>query len=159
MIEQDALVVAVDGQNVWIETHRQSACGQCSAGKGCGTASMAAFFAKKSSRLHVINTVPIEVAVGDKVVIGISEHSLVRGSLTVYMVPLLAMIGFGLMGDYLGRQLATSAVNGSEFISILSVLTGLVCSFLWLKGFAKKKIDDDKYQSVLLRRLRDMNYV
>ena len=92
-------------------------------------------------------------------VIGISEHSLLLGSLTVYLVPLVAMIGFGILGEYLGGLVAASTANSSELMSILFVFLGLIFSFIWLKGITKKKINKDKFQPVLLRLSGDFNFV
>ena len=69
MIEENGVVAATEGESAWVETSRQSACGSCSATKGCGTGSLSRFFAGRAHRVRVRN--PVGAKVGDEVVVGI----------------------------------------------------------------------------------------
>ena len=97
MIEQNATVVAVEGDAAWVETQRQSACGACAMNKGCGAGLFAKAFGFASLKLRVVATQG--VAVGDQVMIGIDERALVRGSFAAYMVPILFMLGFAILSE------------------------------------------------------------
>ena len=149
MIEEHAQVVAVNDGDVWVETQRRSACGQCAANKGCGTATLAKVLGNKRSRVRALNPTSVSVAVGDEVVIGIDEQALVRGSLAVYTVPLLSLFIFGLLGQTLGTQLL---IGSSELMTIGFSVVGLVLGFLWVRRFTTRIGNDDRYQPVLLRQ-------
>jgi sigma-E factor negative regulatory protein RseC len=95
VIEETAIVVAVEGQTIWVETQRQTACGQCAANKGCGSAVWQKVLGKKRNILPVTGDLPVNV--GDKVIIGVNEDSLVKGSIAVYAVPVVSMIAFAVM--------------------------------------------------------------
>ncbi len=144
MIEETAYVVAVDSQGVWVETQRQSACGQCAARKGCGTAVLGKALGKKRNRVLVANPNQAPVQVGDQVLIGIDESALVRGSMAVYLVPLLSFFLFGVLGQTLASRLMPGSGEG---LSILFSLLGLLLGFLWARRYAR---GDQRYQPVIL---------
>lgn len=151
MIEEHAQVVALDqNHDVWVETQRRSACGQCAANKGCGTATLAKVLGNKRSRVRALNPQATAVMVGDEVIIGINEQALVRGSLAVYTVPLLTLFVFGFLGQLLTDQLL---MTNQDILPIVSGLMGLLLGFLWVRRFTRLIADNDRYQPVLLRRV------
>ena len=150
MIEERAQVVALNEQEVWVETQRRSACGQCTANKGCGTAVLSKVMGNKRSRVRTLNPKSTKVSVGDEVIIGIQEQALVRGSLVIYMLPLLLMFLFGLLGDVLTSQLL---MQNQDVLPIVFGMLGLALGFLWVRRFTRSIADDSRYQPVLLRRV------
>lgn len=154
MIEEHAQVIQVDQNNeVWVETQRRSACGQCAANKGCGTATLAKVVGNKRSQVRALNPHATSVAVGDEVIIGINEQALVRGSLAVYAVPLLALFVFGFLGQLLTVQLL---MTNQDILPIVFGLIGLLLGFVWVRRFTRAITDNDRYQPVLLRRVLPM---
>jgi sigma-E factor negative regulatory protein RseC len=145
MIEEAALVVATEGEEAWVETSRRSSCGSCEA-KGCGTGALSQVLGRRSQRLRVQN--PIAAAPGEAVVLGISESALLKGSLAVYLVPLLALLAGGLLGEVMAPQLGLP----KEGMSILVALIALACSFLWLRRFNRRVASDVRFNAVILRR-------
>ena len=150
MIEEHALVVALDGDDVWVETQRQSACGQCAANKGCGTAVLGKVLGLKRSRVRILNPNATSVSVGDEIIVGIEEQALVRGSLAIYTVPLMTLFLFGVLGDVLAGQLNIS--DSDFFVSVFGFI-GLFFGFFWLRWFSRKMSRDSRYQPVLLQRV------
>jgi sigma-E factor negative regulatory protein RseC len=142
MIEETGQVVRVEGDHVWVETQRKSACGSCSANKGCGTATLGKVFGNRQSVVRVLNT--LEVEPGDTVVLGLQESALVRGSIAIYAVPLLCLI----LGS-LGAQ----AVGAGDGATTLAGLLSLAAGFGWVRYFASHIRSDARYQPVILRRL------
>lgn len=148
MIEETAQVIKIDGDEVWVETRRQSTCSGCAAEKGCGTATLSKVLGRRRSLVRVLNEHPLQV--GDRVVIGIAEQALVRGSLAVYAVPLLLL----LLGAVLGELGAARGLwDNGEPASLLLGLGGLAGGLLWLKRFTRQIQSDRNYQPVVLRRL------
>ncbi len=148
MIEENAQVISVEADDVWVETQRRSTCSGCAAHNGCGTASLAKVLGKRRTRIRVLADMPL--VVGDRVVIGIGEQALVRGSLAVYAVPLLLL----LLGATLGRLGAGNGLwHSCETASLVLGLAGLAAGLLWLRRFTRHIQHDRNYQPVVLRRL------
>ncbi|GAB6041649.1 SoxR reducing system RseC family protein [Endothiovibrio diazotrophicus] len=147
MIEENARVVAVEGEVAWVEAERKSACGSCEAKGGCGTGSLSQVFGTRSNRMRVLNTVG--AAPGDTVVIGIEESALVRGSVAVYLVPLLALLAGGVFGEHMAGQLSIAVQVGG----VVGGLGGLGVGLLWLRGYTHRIAGDPRFQPVTLKRL------
>jgi sigma-E factor negative regulatory protein RseC len=146
LVEEQAVVVDIDPHCVWVETQRQSACGQCAANKGCGTSALQKVFGNKRNILPVTGDLP--VAVGDKVVIGIDENSLVKGSIAVYAMPLVSMIAFAVAGETVSRH--TLSAN-PDIMSIAGAMIGLLVGITGLRWYSRKSADNTQYQPILLR--------
>ena len=147
MIEQVATVVAVEGDSAWVETQRQGACGACAMNKGCGAGLFAKAFGFATPRLKV-GCIP-HVETGDRVVIGIDERALVRGSFAAYMLPILFMLGFALAGEAAAR--VWLAVN-DDLASMVSGTVGLVSGLMWLKYHSRRILHDRRYQPLILKK-------
>ena len=150
MIEEYAQVIEFEGDDIWVETQRKSACGQCAANKGCGTATLAKVLGNKRSRVRVLNPNATKVSIGDEIVVGIEEKALIRGSCAIYLAPLLSMFLFGLLGDVMAIQMN---ILKSEILIIFLSLIGLAIGFIWVKRFARSIASDSKYQPVLIQRV------
>ena len=146
MIEETGHVVAVEGEHAWVETERRSSCSSCSA-KGCGTGALSKVIGTKVQRMKVLN--PVDSQVGDTVILGIEEGVLIRGSLMVYIMPLLLMLAGGLLGQALAPQWGTEP----EGPSLLFGLLGLVAGFLWLRRYHRRIVNDPRYSAVILRKV------
>ena len=147
MIEQNARVVAVEGDTAWVEAERSSACGGCAAKAGCGTGSLAKAFGTRTNRMKVLNTV--EARPGDAVIIGIEESALVRGSVAVYLVPLLTLLGGGIFGEFMAERLGVAIQVGG----VTGGLIGLGAGLLWLRSYTRGIEKDPRFQPVTLKRL------
>lgn len=147
MLEETAQVVRIADDGVWVETRRQSTCSGCAAEKGCGTATLAKVLGNRRTLVRVLSQEPLTI--GDRVVIGIREQALVRGSMAVYAVPLLLL----LLGAVLGELGATQRLwSSAELASILLGLSGFAAGLVWLRHFTGRIKHDQNYQPVVLRR-------
>lgn len=141
MIEQQAKVVAQDGQTIWLEAERQSTCSKCQVRQGCGTAMLENHVGKRFSRIAVENT--HNVAIGDEVHLAIPEEALLQGTFMMYIVPLLTM--------FVCAAIAHS-VNLNELFEIFFGFVGLFGGFYWVKtrlntnkdGFKARIIEENK---------------
>ena len=140
MVEEQAFVVDVEGEFVWVERERSSSCGGCAANKGCGTATLQKVMGNKRSRIRAIN--PIHAKVGDQVVVGLEEQALLRGSLLAYIMPLIMM--------FLGALLF-EAFFASEGLTIFGGIAGLAAGFAVLMRLSAQVECDARYQAVVLR--------
>jgi sigma-E factor negative regulatory protein RseC len=145
VIEETAHVIQSEGEYAWVETERRSSCGSCSANKGCGTGALSKILGRRTQRLKVLN--PVGAKPGDEVILGIREQALLLGSFAVYIVPLLAMLAGGLLGELLAPQWGVA----SEGPSLLLGLLGLVAGFLWLKRYNRRLARDQRFMASILR--------
>ena len=148
MIEEDGQVVKVEDDGfVWVETLRKSTCGACAVRQGCGTSVLASVLGQRQAPVRVINS--IGAVAGDRVVIGISESGLLRGSLAVYAVPLAGLFIGALAGHYLGD----SGTHGvADLWDLVGAAAGFTSGFVWLKRFSHATGRDGRYLPVILRR-------
>lgn len=140
MIEERGRIVALEEGAVWIETLRQSACGSCAAQKGCGQSALARLSQKP---MHVRALTNLTLQVDDEVIIGIPEDILLKSSLIVYLVPLLATLLAALL---------TQAFTSSEGWITLAGAAGMAAGFLWVRWHSARVRHDPRYHPQVLRR-------
>ena len=79
MIEEQGIVIAVSGDYARVRARRQSACGQCAVQGACGTSLLERFFGRRPAEVMAWNQAG--AAVGDRVMIGISERGLLGAAM------------------------------------------------------------------------------
>ncbi len=145
MIQESGVVIKVDGLSAWVETQRKSACDTCSANKACGNAVLNKVMGRKR---NVVQVESIQgLLVGDRVVMGMHESALVKGSLAIYIVPLLLMLALALTGEILGQFLFSAK---TEAVTILFAAVGLGLGVLWLRYFNIKNRCNRMYHPTVL---------
>jgi len=122
MIEETAIVIDVNEQQVLLQTQRKSACQSCSVKSGCGTSVLSKVVGKRSSRFTVEKSFDVES--GDRVIIAIDENALVQGSLLIYLFPLVFMMLVGITAEYL---------FATELMTILFVVLSFVCAMFFVR--------------------------
>jgi len=142
MILETGCVVAIEPLGLWVETIQRSACGSCQAQKGCGH-SMLASRGASASRIWVLldGRDPEEFKLGNEVQIGIREDVIARGSLLIYLLPLLGMVGSTLCAHHYGM---------GEGITVLMALLGLLAGAFIVRVRAYKTRFDTRLQPVLV---------
>jgi sigma-E factor negative regulatory protein RseC len=128
MIEESARVVSIEGTELVLEAEIKTTCQSCSAQKGCGTSLLARHVGRKLTRFRIENT--LDAKVGDEVVVGLSEQAMLRGSLLVYLFPLLSMLLAALVVD---AALAED-LSGRDLLVSLAAFTGLGLAVLALRS-------------------------
>lgn len=143
MLIETGRVAAIDADCLWVETIQKSACGSCSAQKGCGQ-SLLARLGAKPSYLRVLpgdNHAVADFSLGDQVEIGVPESVVVSGSLVAYFVPLLLFV----IGAAVGQHYFVS-----EAAVILMAFAGLVGGGLAVRVMASLAKNNQDYQPVLV---------
>lgn len=152
MIEERGEVTAVDPPYAQVATKRQSSCGSCST-KGCGTGALSELFAARNQVMRVLN--PIDARIGDQVVLGLEEGALLRGSMAVYIVPVVTMIAGGMLGEMAAPSLS---LQTSEYLSLPAAFAGLAAGFFWVRRFARRMMNDHRFMAVILRRVDEIPF-
>ncbi|MEI7996231.1 MAG: SoxR reducing system RseC family protein, partial [Methylococcaceae bacterium] len=118
MIEELAVVVKIENRQVWVESGQNSACGGCQQKASCTTNALGSVLKKKSVPVDS----DIQLKTGDEVMVAIDESLLLRASLLLYVLPLLALFTGAGIADWLLADKAPYAdlwIAGSAFLSFL----------------------------------------
>lgn len=145
MIEEEAVVARTEEGRIWVEKPRKSACGGCM--QRCASATVDQYLGAPIIRLQAFSR--IEVQVGDRVMLGIEEDAIVKGSFWAYLIPLLGLFFGAILGD-----IVASALNPpftSDGLSAFGGVIGLVLSFVLLKF--TRVLSRDNLHPVILRKL------
>jgi len=148
MIETEAVVVKIENAVAYVHAERKSSCSGCSE-SSCGTSVLANFFGQKTPIYRVSNEVGAKV--GDRVVVGLNESDLFKGTLLLYLFPLLLLF----VGAVAGSALAVSA-EAKDGYSVVGAFIGLVVGFIGLKLLSSKMGLGRQFQPVILSRMVDM---
>ena len=130
MIEQQARVIEIDGDTVWLEAERESTCSNCQVKQGCGTGLLAKHVGKKFSKISVHKTT--DATLGEVVTLVIPEEALLQGAALMYLLPLTLLFLFSII---------TRSFDLGEGAEILAGLTGLVTGFAVVKENLRNKKD------------------
>lgn len=148
MIEERGRVIATEGEFALVEAQRESACGHCKVQSGCGTSLLSRFVGNRHNRLRVAN--PVDAKPGDSVVIGLNENALTGASVTLYLLPILALIAAAVAGQLLAHGIG---LTSTEPASIVGGLLGLTAGLVLARRRANRLQGDRRQQAVILRLL------
>lgn len=121
MIEETAVVVKIANHQVWVESAQNSACGACLQKASCATSAIGSVLKKKSVPVDC----DMQLKIGDQVTVAIDENLLLRASLLLYLLPLIALFAGAGIADWLLPVDANAAdlwVAGSAVLSFLASL-------------------------------------
>lgn len=143
MMKEQARVVAIEADCLWVETGVKSGCNSCAETKSCGTSLLAKLFEDKQRHLRIAldGRDPAQFSLNDVVEIGMTESAILKGSLVVYLLPLAGLLG--------GAMLA-SAAAAAEGLVVAAGGTGFVLGLaaVRLHGWINRSNPD--YQPVLV---------
>ncbi|RMH16083.1 MAG: Fis family transcriptional regulator [Gammaproteobacteria bacterium] len=147
MIEETAIVRAVDGNRIEVETLKKSACGGCSLQHGCGTGLLSRYLSRRAKqKIDIPYDRDMGARVGDRVILGIAPSAVSKGSFVSYIIPLVAMIAMALLAGLLfdlHNDAVTLAGGG------IGLILGLRLA-RYLTGNFSTKAD---FQPVILRKI------
>lgn len=145
MLVETGRVVAVEPDGVWVETIRRSTCGSCAAQKGCGHGIVNRISEGRRSLIRALpgKLSPADCAVDDQVQISIPEEVILKGSLVVYILPLLAMLAGAAVGTY-------TLPFGADGAAAAGAVAGFALGLVLVRWHARAHRADPRLQPVLL---------
>ena len=146
MIEERARVVAIENDQLLLEADTKTACNACAARQGCGTSVLSKWVGRKFTRFQAPNTVNAQV--GDEVVVGLAEEAMLKGSVLVYLLPLLAMIGFALLAD----KLIDADTALRDLLVLVSAVSGFGLMLFISRWFLSTNSSRNGLTPVVLRK-------
>ncbi|MEY3219990.1 MAG: hypothetical protein RIT27_1347 [Pseudomonadota bacterium] len=114
MFEQRVKVLKIENNIMWIDTTSQSACGSCQQRKRCSATTFENAFTNQKKPLPLVNS--IKAQTGDWIIVGINETDLLRSTALLYLLPIISMILFSVIGNL---------IELNEISIVLSALIGL----------------------------------
>ena len=147
MIEEQIEVIEVIGNQIVLQAETKSVCGSCAVNKGCGTSLLSKVVGRKFTRFQVENSV--NAVAGDTIVVGIPEDAILKGSLVMYMLPVVAMLAFAIFFDFflpLSLQSRDLAIAG---VSIFGLFLGFASS----RWYFQRRINAEHFSPVVLRKI------
>ncbi len=139
MIEEQAIVSKLDGDLAIIRMQRQSACSHCELNKGCGTGAIGRLLGHRSKPLAIRNDYNLKA--GDRVLLGLPDRAFLKASLLIYGLPLVALIGGGLLAQW--------AFTESE-LSVFILSTAGFIAGLWFSGQIAKNHYSQQFNPQIL---------
>ena len=146
MIEERARVIAVENDKLLLEAQTQSACGGCEARQGCGTSVLSKWVGRRFTRFQATNTV--NARVGDEVVVGLAEEAMLKGSILVYLMPLLAMIVAAVLAD----SLIPFDAAARDVLVLIAAVAGFVLMLVVSRRFLSSRRNRSQLQPVVIRK-------
>ena len=141
MIEEQGVVVTLDGDYVEVRTERRGTCGGCSADGACGISLLDRFLGRRVVLVRARN--PVGAWVGERVVVAVSEAGLVRAALAAYLMPILGLV----VGAMAGQR------AGGDTWSLLCGVLGFLLALYWLRRYSAASARDPGRNPIVLRRL------
>ena len=120
-VEGIARVVRIEGPVAWLEPEQTTSCGHCASASSCGSKGLGSLGARLEARRFPLDN-DAGLQVGERVVVGVDDRSLLKASLTAYGLPLLAALAAGGIAESLaGKDLVTMAgVAGGLALGVLA---------------------------------------
>jgi len=143
-VEGIAYVVAVEGGKVLLEPEQTSSCGGCAGSTACGAKGIGTVANRLEARRFQIAN-PDDLVVGERVVIGIRENTLINASMTAYAIPLAAMLGSGAVAQ---------SVAGSDGVTMAAMVAGLAVGLGFSRLSAGRLLNRGDLTPRFLRRAR-----
>jgi len=140
MIEETGRVLSIEDGFADVETIRTSSCTSCRARHGCGHHAIAQVSSANRMRMRAID--PLAVEVGQKVVVGIPEDTLLQASVWMYMIPLLGLVG---------GAVAPSLWGGGSGIAVIMSIIGFAGGLLLARNKSKQEMSNLDYYPKILR--------
>ena len=106
MIEEQAVVVSSNSQYAWVAPVNQAKCSGCPSSGTCSSSFLTTILSRKSQRTVRVDNLDNAV-VGDRVIVGIHAVSLLWSSVLAYLLPVLSLIGFAILGQLFWGELVS----------------------------------------------------
>ncbi len=133
LVEGFARVVAVEGGQVWLEPEQSSGCGGCHSAGLCGIGAAGGNAAKMAAKRFQLPAA-LGLRVGERVVVGIGETTLVKGAATAYGVPLITLLAGGILGQEAAGTDAMAALGAVAGLGLGLGLAKIIANSLSARG-------------------------
>lgn len=142
LVEGVAHVVALEGNTAWLVPDQGTGCGGCPSAPTCASKAMNTASSRLDARrFQLVNDAGLRI--GDRVVVGVRENTVLRASMTAYMIPLATLLISGAIAQ---------SVAGDDSITIAGMLAGLIIGLLLARLIAKRMTERGELSPRFVRR-------
>jgi len=146
-MEELAKVTHIENNVVSIESEVKSACSGCQQVDNCGSGQVSKAFPTKKLSLKLYSDLPLKI--GDTVVLGLSDEYLLQSAWQVYMFPLIGLISFASLGQYL----TSHSFFPHELLAVMLSAVGGYLGYLLSKSVQSSAKNRQKLTPKILRSL------
>ncbi len=138
--QEMAEVSHTEGEYAFLKTSNKTSCGECPSKASCGSVK---FFKPvvDNDIIKIKNT--LDLKEGDSVVLELPPSKLLLGTFLVYLLPLIALMFFAVLGKMIG----------GEGISIILGLVGLGLSLVLVKKYLAKKAVSQQFMPTVMPKI------
>jgi sigma-E factor negative regulatory protein RseC len=144
MMEEEGRVIANDGRFAIIHTERGTSCDSCHAKASCHSMSDTG---GKAMEMRAVND--IGASRGDIVKVAIDSTVLLKSSFLVYIVPVVIMIIFGVIGDSYARN--NMPGSDPDLVAGAVGITAFIITFLLIKVWSRSLDNKPEYQPRIIK--------
>lgn len=131
MLETRATVMQIHDHSAVVRANQVSGCEQCN-GQGCGSSKVAQLFCSEPRQFEVEN--PIGAAVGDEVIISVSDGAVLHGIALLYVWPLVLMVVGGVLASVFSHN-----AEQSDTYAAIGGIAGLLSGFVYARWFTSRQ--------------------
>ena len=142
MIEEEGIVVEIDGDFAKVAIVSKSACEKCSASSMCHPPGDGEY-------LEASN--PLGAKKGQKVKVALAPQVYLKASIILYGIPMAAFITAAILGKNLGRRYGTEA--NSDLWAFIAGMACLALSFLFIRMYNNKVEKTPQYKPIIVEIL------
>jgi len=156
MIKELANVIAIDKGKVTVTSQIKSSCSGCAQIDTCGSGQVAKALPQAKLTLTLpydVNALGHTLAKGDCVVLAIPEKHVLSSAGQVYLIPLLGLITFSAIGQWLFKQ----QILAHELIALAIGLTGGYLGYRLAKFNQKQSKQSENLQPKIIEVLPSKN--
>lgn len=141
-VEGIARVVGIDADGgAWLEPEQTTSCGHCASADLCGSKGIGSVASRLAARrFHIDGSDALHV--GDRIVVGVDDRTLVKGALAAYALPLAVCFAAGGLAQ---------AIAGSDLVTMASMCCGLGAGIVAARLAARRMARDGALAPRFLR--------
>ncbi|WP_371188395.1 SoxR reducing system RseC family protein [Thalassotalea maritima] len=147
LVEEIATVVHVDGALADVESLVKSSCHGCKQQDSCGSGQVAKAFPSRRLQLRVTHHYN-DLRVGEEVVVGLQQNSLLSSAAIVYLLPLLFII---VAGGFAQSLMVEQWQMAEPWALLVTAISG-VCGWLLARYHQQQHLVKQGLQARIVRR-------
>jgi len=138
MIEETGVVIKTEGVTAKVAVHKRGTCEGCAAQGVCETT-------EGGMEIEALN--PVNAKVGQTVKISIKPSVYLKGTMLVYGIPLVALIGGAIIGKNIGEKYINDI--SSDLIAAITGFGALIISFFGIKIWTRNAETKTEHKPVI----------
>jgi len=138
MVKEQGIVEKVEDRRAMIRVNRTSACATCTSRGSCQ-------MEKRDVVVEVAND--LQAKVGDQVELSLPEGAVMKLSIIVYLLPIIALI----IGAFTGASIGNALLLNASVSALAGGATLMILVFFFLKRLEKNPDFRQRYQARLTR--------